>query len=201
MIIHQLPVGSMKNFTYLLYDDTKQSVVIDPSWDLDKIHALLKEHDLSLRYIVNTHHHHDHTVGNDSLAQSTGAQIIQHSASELKNDIVVSDSDMIEFGNSALKVLHTPGHSKDSICLIDKTNIFSGDTLFVGSCGRVDLFGGNATELYHSLFDVLYDLDENLMMYPGHDYGTKKQSTLSEQKKLNPVFQKRSLEDFLMLFA
>ncbi|WOV93361.1 MAG: MBL fold metallo-hydrolase [Candidatus Nitrosoabyssus spongiisocia] len=201
MIIHQLPVGSMQNFTYLLYDDTKQSIVIDPSWDLDKIHILLKEHDLSLRYIVNTHHHHDHTVGNGSLAQSTGAQIIQHSASEMKNDIVVSDSDMIEFGNSALKVLHTPGHSKDSMCLVDKTSIFSGDTLFVGSCGRVDLSGGDATELYHSLFDVLYNLDDNLMMYPGHDYGTKKQSTLLEQKKLNPVFQKQSLEDFLMLFA
>ncbi|MFB5620022.1 MAG: MBL fold metallo-hydrolase, partial [Nitrosopumilus sp.] len=130
-------------------------------------------------------------------AESTHAPIIQHENSELKHDISVKDGDFIEFGNSKLKVLHTPGHSQDSICLVGDGKIFSGDTLFVGNCGRIDLPGGSAKDLYHSLFDILYNLDENLVMYSGHNYGSSEISTLGQEKITNHVMQRRTEQQFL----
>ena len=105
--------------------------------------------------------------------------------------------DFIEFGHSKLKVLHTPGHSKDSICLIGDGNIFSGDTLFVGNCGRIDLPGGSAQDLYHSLFDILYLLNDNLILYPGHNYGASEVSTIGKEKTTNLVMQKRTEQQFI----
>jgi len=196
--VHQIQVGNMQNFTYIVEDDdTNEGIVLDPSWDLDQIEQVITRHDLKIKYIVNTHHHFDHTLGNEALAKSTGAKIIQHEASELQNDITVKDGDVINFGNSELRVLHTPGHSKDSICLIGDGKIFSGDTLFVGNCGRIDLPGGSAKELYHSLFDVLYHLDETLILYPGHNYGTSATSTIGKEKTTNLVMQKRTEKEFL----
>ncbi|KER06408.1 Hydroxyacylglutathione hydrolase protein [Marine Group I thaumarchaeote SCGC AAA799-E16] len=198
MIVHQIQVGNMQNFSYIVEDeDTSESIVIDPSWDLIELEMVIKENSLKIKYIVNTHHHFDHTIGNEAMAESTKAPIIQHENSELKHDIAVKDGDVIEFGNSKLKVLHTPGHSKDSICLIGDGKIFSGDTLFVGNCGRIDLPGGSAKELYHSLFDVLYPLDDNLILYPGHNYGHKETSTIGQEKITNMVMQKRTEQQFL----
>ena len=198
MIVHQIQVGNMQNFSYIVVDeDTSESIIIDPSWDLIELEMVIKENDLKIKYIVNTHHHFDHTIGNEAMAESTKALIIQHENSELKYDISVKDGDVIEFGNSKLKVLHTPGHSKDSICLIGDGKIFSGDTLFVGNCGRIDLPGGSAKELYHSLFDVLYSLDDSLVLYCGHNYGHKETSTLGQEKITNMVMQKRTEQQFL----
>ena len=131
------------------------------------------------------------------MAKSTGSKIIQHSASALKNDIRISDGDKIKFGNSELTVVHTPGHSKDSICLVGDSKVFSGDTLFVGSCGRVDLPGGSAKELYHSLFDIISKMNENLVLYPGHNYGNSPTSTIGREKKTNVVLQPRTENEFL----
>lgn len=198
MIVHQIQVGNMQNFSYIVVDeDTSESIIIDPSWDLIELEMVIKENNLKIKYIVNTHHHFDHTIGNEEMAESTKAPIIQHENSELKHDITVKDGDVIEFGNSKLKVLHTPGHSKDSICLIGDGKIFSGDTLFVGNCGRIDLPGGSAKELYHSLFDVLYSLDDNLILYCGHNYGHKETSTIGQEKITNMVMQKRTEQQFL----
>ena len=198
MIVHQIQVGNMQNFSHIVVDEeTSESIIIDPSWDLIELEMVIKENDLKIKYIVNTHHHFDHTIGNEAMAESTKAPIIQHENSELKHDITVKDGDFIEFGNSKLKVLHTPGHSKDSICLIGDGKIFSGDTLFVGNCGRIDLPGGSAKELYHSLFDVLYSLDDNLVLYCGHNYGHKEISTLGQEKITNMVMQKRTEQQFL----
>jgi hydroxyacylglutathione hydrolase len=198
MKVHQIQVGNMQNFTYILEDeDTDTAIVLDPSWDLEEIQKVIEKNNLKVKYIVNTHHHFDHTIGNEYLAKVTDAKIIQHSASELKNDMTVSDGDKIKFGNSELIVFHTPGHSKDSICLVGDGKIFSGDTLFVGNCGRVDIPGGSAKELYHSLFDVLYKMDEKLDLYPGHDYGSSPTSTLGKEKKTNFVLQPRAEQEFL----
>lgn len=202
MKVHQIQVGNMQNFTYVVEDeDTGEAILIDPSWDLIEIELVIKRHDLKIKYIVNTHHHFDHTLGNEAMAESTNAPIIQHESSELKHDISVKDGDFIEFGNSKLQVLHTPGHSQDSICLIGDGKIFSGDTLFVGNCGRVDLPGGSAKELYHSLFDVLYSLDDNLVMYSGHNYGHKETSTLGQEKITNVVLQKRTEQQFVEMMG
>lgn len=192
----------MQNFTYLVQDEkTSESIVIDPSWDLEKIHELISKNGMSVKYIVNTHHHFDHTVGNEELSKSLDVKIIQHKNSELAHDISVSNGDKIQFGDSELTVHHTPGHSLDSMCLLGKGVIFSGDTLFVGNCGRVDLPGGSARDLYHSLFDVLYYFDDDLEVFPGHDYGSSPTSTMKKEKQTNHVLQQRSEDDFVQMMG
>jgi len=198
MKVHQIQVGNMQNFSYIVEDeDTGEAIIIDPSWDLIELEMIIKKNNLKIKYIVNTHHHFDHTLGNEAMVESTKAPVIQHEYSELKHDITVKDGDFIEFGNSKLKVLHTPGHSQDSICLVGDGKIFSGDTLFVGNCGRIDLPGGSVKDLYHSLFDVLYNLDESLVMYSGHNYGHSETSTLEQEKITNHVMQKRTEQQFI----
>ena len=198
MKVYQLQVGNMQNFTYVLEDEeTKESVVIDPSWDLELVLEVIERNALKVKYIINTHHHFDHTIGNDAMIKHTKSKILQHESSTLKNDVRMSDGEKITFGKSELTVIHTPGHSEDSICLVGDGKIFSGDTLFVGNCGRIDLPGGSAKELYHSLFDTLYKLDDNLMLYPGHNYGSSPNSTMGKEKKTNFVFQPRTESEFL----
>ncbi len=202
MKVHQIQVGNMQNFTYLVDDEeTNEAVLIDPSWDLDKIDEIITRNNLNIKYIVNTHHHFDHTLGNEAMSESLDAKIVQHENSELKHDISVKDGDVIKFGNSELSVLHTPGHSKDSMCLVGDGKIFSGDTLFVGNCGRVDLPGGSAKELYHSLFDILYSLDDDLILYPGHNYGSEPISSIGNEKKMNLILQKRTEQEFLAMMG
>ena len=198
MKVYQFEVGDMQNFTYLLEDeDSGEAIVIDPSWDLPDVLQTIERNNMKIKYIVNTHYHFDHTIGNDFMKKSTGAKIIQHKESALKNDMKVSDGDKIKFGNSELTVFHTPGHSKDSMCLVGDDKIFSGDTLFVGNCGRIDLPGGNARELYHSLFNVVSKMNENLVLYPGHNYGSSVTSTIGKEKKTNFVLQPRTEDEFV----
>jgi glyoxylase-like metal-dependent hydrolase (beta-lactamase superfamily II) len=188
----------MQNFTYVVEDEeTKESVIIDPSWDLDLVIEIIEKNDLKIKYVINTHHHFDHTVGNDAMIKYTKSKIIQHESSTLKNDIRVSNGDKITFGKSELVVIHTPGHSKDSMCLVGDGKFFSGDTLFVGNCGRIDLPGGSGKELYHSLFDIVYKLDDSLVLYPGHDYGNSPYSSIGKEKKTNFVLQPRTESEFL----
>jgi glyoxylase-like metal-dependent hydrolase (beta-lactamase superfamily II) len=202
MKVHQIEVGNMANFTYILEDEeTSDAILLDPSWNLNEILNVISRNDLKIKYIVNTHYHFDHTLGNKTMAKSTGAKIMQHEASTIDHDIELVDGEKIKFGNSELTVFHTPGHSKDSICLVGDGKIFSGDTLFVGNCGRVDLPGGSAKELYHSLFDILYDMDENLVLYSGQNYGSSPTSTLSKEKESNFDYQKKSEQEFVELMG
>ncbi len=198
MAVEQIPVGQMQNFAYVVSDtDTGEAVIIDPSWDLAELELVINRDSLKVRYIINTHHHFDHTTGNEQMARSTGAPIAQHEASELYHDVPLRDGDVIRFGKSALGVLHTPGHAKDSICLMGDGKIFTGDTLFVGACGRVDLPGGSSRELYHSIFDVLSKVPDDVVMYPGHDYGSTPTSPMGEQKRSNPIMRPMSEEQFV----
>jgi glyoxylase-like metal-dependent hydrolase (beta-lactamase superfamily II) len=197
--ILQIPVGQMANFTYIIADEESgEAAIIDPSWDLDEIFRALKKNGWRAKYVINTHTHFDHVLGNDQVAQVTGAKIVQHKNSQLEKHVPVSDGDIIEIGSVKLRVLHTPGHSKDSMCLmIDGLLIFTGDTLFVGNCGRVDLPGSDPEEMYYSLFDRLGKLDEKLVIYPGHNYGPTPTSTIGREKKTNYVLQPRSKQEFL----
>ena len=202
MKVHQIQVGGMQNFSYILEDEeTEEAIIIDPSWDLENIEQIIKRNDLKVKYIVNTHHHFDHTLGNEAMTKLTGAKIIQHEASELKHDLTVTDGDKITFGDSELSIIHTPGHSKDGICLVGDGKIFSGDTLFVGNCGRVDLPGGSSKELYRSLFEIISNLDDNLVLYPGHNYGPTPTSTLGKEKATNFVMQKRTEQEFITIMG
>lgn len=198
MIVKQIPVGSMANFTYVIADEkTRAAAVIDPSWDLEKVLDMLKKNDLKLQYIINTHTHFDHVLGNEQLAAITGARIMMHKSSTLHKDIAVNDNDTIQLGSISIRVMHTPGHSKDAICLLVENKLFTGDTLFVGNCGRVDLPGGSASELYDSL-SKLAKLDDQIEVYPGHDYGSRPHSTIGEEKRNNYVLKPRTKEEFLL---
>jgi hydroxyacylglutathione hydrolase len=197
--IEQFLVGQMANFTYIIVDEkNKDSIIVDPSWNLEVIFDFLKKNNLSNTFVINTHSHFDHVYGNDQVVKMTGAKIIQHKASPLQKDIEVNDGEVIRFGESGIKIIHTPGHSGDSICLvIDNKIILTGDTLFVGNCGRLDLPGSDPNEMFNSIYNKLINLDDTLVVYPGHHYGNTKTSTLGNEKKSNFVFKFHDRDGFL----
>ena len=198
MKIAQIPVGSMLNFSYIVYDE-KNSIgaIIDPSWDLEKLLVFLEKNNITAKYIINTHTHFDHILGNDHISEITKAEIIQHEKSTQKKDRSVVDHENISIGELNLEVMYTPGHSEDSICLIvNKKSIITGDTLFVGNCGRVDLPGSNPEKMYDSLSKVA-NLDDSLVVYPGHNYGSTPTSTILIEKKNNPMLNFKTKETFL----
>lgn len=199
MKVEQFLVGEMANFTYLLIDEKNNScIIVDPSWDLDVIYEYLKKHSLKIVFIINTHSHFDHIAGNEQVAEHTGAKIMQHTSSPLFKDRSLEDGDRISFGDSNIDIIHTPGHSKDSICLVlDNKVIVTGDTIFVGSCGRLDLPGGSASEMFDSIYGKLINLDGGLVILPGHHYGSKKTSSIKEEKENNFVFKFKNKEEFL----
>lgn len=203
MRVLQIPVGQMANFTYIIADEERgESAIIDPSWDLEKIFGALKKNNWKAKYIFNTHTHFDHVLGNEQVAEITGAKIVQHKNSKLTKQISVSDGDIIRIGNIPIRILHTPGHSTDSICLVVNNElVFTGDTLFVGNCGRVDLPGSNPKDMYNSLFEKISKLEESLTIYPGHNYGPSPTSTIGKEKKTNYVLQPRSIQDFLSFMS
>ena len=193
----------MANFTYIIADERKgEAAIIDPSWDIDKILDVLKKNKWKAKYIINTHSHFDHILGNEQVAEITGANIIQHESSQVSKHISVSEGDIVNVGDIPIRILHTPGHSVDSMCLIvDGHLVFTGDTLFVGNCGRVDLPGSNAKEMYTSLLEKVAKLDESLIVYPGHDYGPNPTSKIGKEKMTNYVLRPRSMEEFLQFMA
>jgi hydroxyacylglutathione hydrolase len=201
--IVQIPVGQMANFTYILTDENSgESAVIDPSWELEKIFAILEKNGWKVKYIINTHTHFDHILGNEQVAAVTGAKIIQHKDSTETYDIPVEDGQIIQVGKIMIRIVHTPGHSKDSMSLVVNNElVLTGDTLFVGNCGRVDLPGSDASEMYDSLFEKIAKLEETLVVYPGHDYGSKKTSTIGEEKRTSTVLKARSRADFVRYMA
>jgi glyoxylase-like metal-dependent hydrolase (beta-lactamase superfamily II) len=193
----------MANYTYIFADEsTDQAAVIDPSWELDRTFSTLKRNGWTAKYVINTHSHFDHVLGNEQVAEVTGARIVQHENSRLENDIGVRHGEFIEIGKSRLRVVHTPGHSEDSICLVleDKL-VFTGDTLFVGTCGRTDLPGSSPAQMYHSLYEIVAALDDRLVIYPGHNYGPTETSTIGREKNSNYVLQASSKQEFLELIG
>lgn len=186
------------NFSYVIADEvSKEAAVVDPGFNANAIIQLLKDHGLNLKYVVNTHNHIDHTAGNEYIGSILGAKVVAHRLSKVYKDISVVDGDIIEVGKISIKVIHTPGHSPDGICLLVDGKLLTGDTLFVGECGRTDLHGGNSEDLYHSLFDKLLKLDDDVEVYPGHDYGSKTYSTIGEEKRTNYTLEKRTLKEFI----
>jgi glyoxylase-like metal-dependent hydrolase (beta-lactamase superfamily II) len=187
------------NFSYIIADDTtREAAVVDPSFNAGEIIRILKAENLALRYVINTHGHSDHTAGNEELHSIFGAKTVAHKLSRTNADMAVDDGDVIRVGNVSLKVIYTPGHTPDGICLlVDKTKLLTGDTLFVGECGRTDLAGGNSRSMYNSLFNKLLKLGDDVEVYPGHDYGAKPSSTIGEEKRSNYTLQPRSLAEFI----
>ncbi len=187
------------NFSYIIADtQTKQAAIVDSSYNADELVKIIQANDFKLEYIINTHGHSDHTAGNTELKSLFGAVIVGHERSKNNPDQTVKDGQTLTVGAVTIKVIYTPGHTPDSICLlVDNSKLLTGDTLFVGECGRTDLPGGNAKNMYDSLFNKLSKLNDNLEVYPGHDYGSKRSSTIGEEKRSNYVLEPRSVEEFL----
>jgi hydroxyacylglutathione hydrolase len=187
------------NFSYIIADEiTRETAVVDSSYNAGKIIRVLKAENLKLKYIINTHSHSDHTAGNQKLYSIFDAKIVAHRLSRINAHVTVNDGDIIDIGSIPMKVIYTPGHTSDSICLlVDNKKLLTGDTLFVGECGRTDLPGGNSATMYKSLFHKLLKLSDDVEVYPGHDYGPKSNSTIGEEKRSNYTLETRSIQEFI----
>ena len=186
------------NFSYVIADeDSGEAAVVDPSFNADTIIRLARKNGLNIRYVINTHHHWDHVAGNTEIKSCFSSKIIAHKLSNVERDIGVDEGDILKVGETTIEIVHTPGHTLDSICLLVDGKLITGDTLFVGECGRTDMPGGSSAEMYNSLFTKLMELDDDIEVYPGHDYGSRLHSTMGEEKKTNYTLEKRSLEEFV----
>ncbi len=198
--VFQLKVGPMANFVYLLVDDqTKDAVVVDSGWETGPIVEAAKANRARVRLVVATHEHFDHTSTLRTLAKETGAKVAAHASSPIDHDVSLHDGEKLEVGLSSLRVMHTPGHTEDSICLYDGREVFTGDTLFVGTIGKFERNGAEA--IYHSLHEVILGLPDQTVVYPGHDYGGSPSSSIGEERSGNPYLAPRNLREFLSLFA
>ncbi len=218
MVLQQLALGPMMNFIYLIgCKETRAAAVVDPAWDVPGILKAVGEHNLELRHILLTHAHPDHANGLEELLAATDAQVYLNAAElnyalemaeryQISIDFLkrrsanvhsVADDEVIQVGTISVRCLHTPGHTPGSQCFLAGKNLFSGDTLFVDACGRVDLPGGDPEKMWWSLNRKLRALEDDVILYPGHHYGQRPVSTMGEQKRSNPYMQFDSLGDFL----
>ena len=191
------------NFSYIVADEeTQEAAVADSSFNAGAIIKILKTKSLNLKYIINTHGHSDHTAGNTELNSTFHAKIVAHKLSKVNFDIGVEDGDVLSIGKIPINVIYTPGHTTDSICLlVDNRKLLTGDTLFVGECGRTDFAGGSSKSMYDSLFNKLMKLEDAVEVYPGHDYGPRASSTIGEERKSNYTLQPRTLKEFIGFMA
>lgn len=202
MIFKQVPVGTFQNFAYIIGDERMRvAAIVDPAWETDKLLKLCEDLGLKASFVINTHSHQDHTQGNEQTASQTGAKIVMHEKASSRKDIAVKDGNVVEVGSVKVKVIHTPGHCPDSICLLVDGKLLTGDTLFVGECGRTDLPGGSASQMYDSLFNKILPLQDNIEVYPGHDYGPSPSSTIGHERKNNYTLKPRTKEEFIQFMA
>ncbi|HPS58670.1 MAG TPA: MBL fold metallo-hydrolase [Spirochaetota bacterium] len=205
MIVEQILVTGMAVFCYLLVDETtKEAVLVDPAGDFNAIFSRVEKHNATVKYIINTHGHYDHTSGNTHVMGKTGAPLLIHENDRgyirefkdnetgrfsdtaepgLKKMQLLKDGDSITFGNSKLWVINTPGHTRGCICLYSNGNLFTGDTLFTEGVGRTDLPDSSEADLVNSLKNKILTLPDDTKIWPGHNYGKRTVSTVAEQKK------------------
>lgn len=200
MLVRQIRVGMMQNFVYLLADEpSREAIAIDSGWETDPIVDRAASDGMQVKFAVATHNHFDHTSTLQELAKRTHSKVVAHANSPIPRDLSVKDGDILSVGRRRVRVIHTPGHTEDSICLYDGENLFTGDTLFIGNCGRTDLQGGSPEKMFKSLHDVILGLPAETTIYPGHDYGDVPFRKLGEEARLNPTLLARSYSEFLRI--
>jgi glyoxylase-like metal-dependent hydrolase (beta-lactamase superfamily II) len=217
----QVELGPMQNFVYFVGDPVTRSLaVVDPAWEVDAILDEARRHDMEITHLLVTHFHPDHLGGRmmgmsvqgaaDLLAKGVKAKIYIHKeeapyvhrVTDLSDTDLheVEGGDVVNVGQVPVKFIHTPGHTPGSQCFLVGDALVSGDTLFIGACGRVDLPGSDPKQLYESL-GTLGKLPESTRLYPGHNYASAKSSTIGEQKRRNPFMRFESVEGFLAMMG
>lgn len=204
LIVKQMMVGPLGNFLYFVGDArTNEVAVIDPAWDVDYICSEADKAGFTITSILLTHGHPDHINGLDGILSryDVPVYISKHETSfpkpQGKNIIEVEDHQKIKIGNIEIECILTPGHTPGGQCFKHENVLFTGDVLFIDGCGRCDLPGGDAKEMYKTLYDIIMKLPDETLLYTGHNYGSSPVATLKSQKKTNPYLTCASLEEFL----
>jgi len=217
IFVRQMELGPMQNFVYLVGDPvTRQCVVVDPAWEIETIVDTAQQAGMTITGALVTHTHQDHVGGSleswgmpgripgvEELLERVPAKVYVHKAERefLKgfgSDLVkVDNHDTLPIGRLTLSFLHTPGHTPGSQCFLLEDRLISGDTLFIGSCGRTDLPGSDPSEMYYSLTQRLAALPDDTILLPGHNYGGPS-SSIGAEKRQNPFMRFSSLGDFLL---
>jgi len=188
--------GFDSNFCYILFDNrSKDAAIIDTSINPDLLLNFIKNNNLKLNFVIILHSHFDHLVGYEFYKENN-IPIYAHESFKQEVTKKLKHKEKISLGNSKLKILHTPGHIYDCICILAENKLFTSDTLFIDSCGRCDLQGANIEHMYKSLYHLILKLPEDIIIYPGHDYGNKPFATLKEQKQTNFYLQAKNKENF-----
>ena len=199
MLIRQLFEVQSSTYTYLLAADyASEAIIIDPvDVMLNQYIQLLKELNLKLKYIVETHLHADHVTASGPLRELTGAEILLGAGVLPQCDNKpINDGDKILVDGLELTAIATPGHTDDSFCFYTSGMLFTGDTLFIRGTGRTDFQSGSASAQYDSIFNKLFTYPENTIVYPGHDYNGNTSSTIYEEKRFNPRLQVKNVAEY-----
>ena len=215
--IKQIQIGPMQNYVYVLADiEERKAMLVDPAWDIDALLTELDKEDLELTGALITHYHPDH-IGGDfmghhiegvtELLAARGCKLYIHKEEapyvqrqlglSFTDYVAVDGETTVDLGRIPVRLLHTPGHTPGSQCFLVGGHLVSGDTLFIGSCGRVDLPGSDPTELYYSLNQKLKQLPDETVLLPGHNYAPERTSTIGRERKSNPYMRFERLDDYL----
>ena len=200
MIFRQLFDTKSSTYTYLISSGQgREALIIDPVLEnVTEYINVLKELDLKLVKVIDTHIHADHVTGASKLKDITKCSTIMgdHTPADAV-EIKVKDEEIIKLDNLEIKALYTPGHTSDSFSFLMNDHLFSGDTLLINGTGRTDFQNGSSKDAYDSIFNKLLKLPNETLLYPAHDYNGKKVSTLGKEKKFNPRLQVNSVDEYI----
>ena len=200
MIFKQVFDIKSSTYTYLIASAKgREAVIIDPVLEnVDEYINILKEFNLKLVKVIDTHIHADHITGASKLKKATSCMILmgEHTPAETV-EIKVKDEEIIKLDQLEIKALHTPGHTSDSFSFLMNNYLFSGDTLLINGTGRTDFQNGNAKDAYDSIFNKLLKLPDETLLYPAHDYKGENVSTIGKEKKLNPRLQVENVNQYI----
>jgi len=200
MIFKQLFDTKSSTYTYLIASAKgREALIIDPVLEnIDEYIKLLKELDLKLVKVIDTHIHADHVTGASKLKNISKCSTIMGDHSPANTvDIKVKDDEYIHLDSLKIRAMYTPGHTSDSYSFLMDNYLFSGDTLLINGTGRTDFQNGNAKDAYNSIFNKLLKLPEETLLYPAHDYKGEKVSTIGKEKKQNPRLQVKSADEYV----
>jgi len=204
MLFRQLFDTKSSTYTYLIASAKgREALIIDPvEENVNEYVNHLKELDLKLVKVIDTHIHADHVTGASKLKNNTNCSTVMGENSPAETvDIRLKDEETIEIDQLKIKALYTPGHTSDSYSFLMNNYLFSGDTLLINGTGRTDFQNGSSKDAYNSLFNKLLKLPEETILYPGHDYNGKKSSTIGNEKKFNPRLQVDSVDQYIEIMS